>query len=173
MTAQKPRDDDQAAVRAVDRGSAPAPGRTSAIRARSRTTGIPSRAGSRRPATCGSPATPGRPALQARDLQGPRARRPQQPVTVFRRDGHLMVFFSPHSGHHLPPPGIRRAGCGTWSRCTGTRSREFGRVRTVPTNVPGGLGYTYPNPIQLKRQAVALLAWRRLESDLLLHRGRP
>ena len=38
--------------------SAPARGRTSAIRARSRTTGIPSPAGSRRPATCGSPATP-------------------------------------------------------------------------------------------------------------------
>src|SRR4029079_11233505 len=28
------------------------------------------------------------------------------PSLVFRRDGHLMVFFSPHSGHHLPPPGI-------------------------------------------------------------------
>ena len=29
------------------------------------------------------------------------------PSLVFRRDGHIMVFFSPHSGHHLPPPGIR------------------------------------------------------------------
>src|SRR6478609_622274 len=25
---------------------------------------------------------------------------------------------------------------------------EFGPVHTVATNVPGGLGYTYPNPIQ-------------------------
>ena len=28
------------------------------------------------------------------------------PSLVFRRDGHIMVFFSPHSGHRLPPPGI-------------------------------------------------------------------
>jgi hypothetical protein len=28
------------------------------------------------------------------------------PSLVFRRDGHLMVFFSPHSGHLLPPKGI-------------------------------------------------------------------
>ena len=26
------------------------------------------------------------------------------PSLVFLRDGHIMVFFSPHSGHHLPPP---------------------------------------------------------------------
>ena len=33
-----------------------------------------------------------------------------------------------------------------------------GRVHTVPTNVPGGLGYTYPNPIQLKDKL--WLFWR-------------
>ena len=31
------------------------------------------------------------------------------PSLVFRHDGHIMVFFSPHSGHHLPPPGHPRA----------------------------------------------------------------
>ena len=34
----------------------------------------------------------------------------------------------------------------------------FGRIRTVPTNVPGGLGYTYPNPIQLRDKL--WLFWR-------------
>src|SRR4051812_5040394 len=28
------------------------------------------------------------------------------PSLVFRDDGHLVVFFSPHSGHNLPPKGI-------------------------------------------------------------------
>jgi hypothetical protein len=28
------------------------------------------------------------------------------PSLVFLRDGRLIVFFSPHSGHDLPPPGI-------------------------------------------------------------------
>src|SRR5688572_16571799 len=70
------------------------------------------------------------------------------PSLVLRRDGHLMVFFSPHSGHHLPPPGIPsvmryRVSLHRYS------IDGFGRIRTVPTNVPGGLGYTYPNPIQL------------------------
>src|ERR1700760_2584716 len=30
------------------------------------------------------------------------------PTLFFRRDGHIMVFFAPHSVHHLPPPGIPR-----------------------------------------------------------------
>lgn len=79
------------------------------------------------------------------------------PSLVFRRDGHLMVFFSPHSGHHLPPPGIPSV-----MRYMVALNRHsidgFGRVRTVPTNVPGGLGYTYPNPIQLRDKL--WLFWR-------------
>ena len=34
----------------------------------------------------------------------------------------------------------------------------FGKVHTVDTNVPGGLGYTYPNPMQLKDKL--WLFWR-------------
>ena len=46
------------------------------------------------------------------------------PSLVFRRDGHIMVFFSPHSGHHLPPPGIPK----TWSipACSRTRTTASG-----------------------------------------------
>ena len=79
------------------------------------------------------------------------------PSLVFRRDGHLMVFFSPHSGHHLPPPGIPSVM--RYMVALHRHSiQEFGRVRTVPTNVPGGLGYTYPNPIQLRDKL--WLFWR-------------
>jgi hypothetical protein len=79
------------------------------------------------------------------------------PSLVFRRDGHIMVFFSPHSGHYLPPPGIPSVM--RYMVSLHPYSIEgFGRVRTVPTNVPGGLGYTYPNPIQLKDKL--WLFWR-------------
>ena len=79
------------------------------------------------------------------------------PSLVFRRDGHLMVFFCPHSGRNLPPPGIPSVmrymiGLHPYSIA------EFGPVHTVPTNVPGGLGYTYPNPVRLKDKL--WLFWR-------------
>ena len=79
------------------------------------------------------------------------------PSLVFRRDGHLLVFFCPHSGRDLPPPGIpsvMRYMVGLHKHSIA----EFGRVHTVPTNVPGGLGYTYPNPIQLEDKL--WLFWR-------------
>jgi hypothetical protein len=79
------------------------------------------------------------------------------PSLVFRRDGHIVVFFCPHSGHQLPPPGIRSVM--RYKVSLHRHSIEgFGRVRTVPTNVPGGLGYTYPNPIQLRDKL--WLFWR-------------
>jgi hypothetical protein len=70
------------------------------------------------------------------------------PSLVVRRDGHLMVFFAPHSGRSLPPPGIKSVMRYMVSR-EPYSIREFGKVHTVPTNVPGGLGYTYPNPVPL------------------------
>jgi hypothetical protein len=70
------------------------------------------------------------------------------PSLVFRRDGHIVVFVSPHSGHHLPPPGIPSVMRYMVSLYAYSIN-GFGRVHTVPTNVPGGLGFTYPNPIQL------------------------
>jgi BNR repeat-containing family member len=79
------------------------------------------------------------------------------PSLVFRRDGHLVVFFSPHSGRNLPPPGIPSVMRYMVSLHPYSIS-EFGRVRTVDTNVPGGLGYTYPNPVQLEDKL--WLFWR-------------
>ena len=69
------------------------------------------------------------------------------PSLVFRPDGRIAVFYSPHSGHHLPPPGIPsvmryRISSRPYS------IEQFERTRRVSTNVPGGLGYTYPNPLQ-------------------------
>ena len=71
------------------------------------------------------------------------------PSLVFRHDGHIMVFFSPHSGHHLPPPGIPSKMCYMVS-LNPYSINGFGKVHTVDTNVPGGLGYTYPNPVRLR-----------------------
>src|SRR3954453_22393215 len=93
------------------------------------------------------------------------------PSLVFRRDGHIMVFFSPHSGHHLPPPGIPSVMRYVVSLYAYSIN-GFGRVHTVPTNVPGGLGYTYPNPIQLDDKLWLFWRGRWLEPDVLLHRGR-
>jgi hypothetical protein len=80
------------------------------------------------------------------------------PSLIFRPDGHLIVFFAPHSGHHLPPPGIRPSRMRYRVSLHRYSIEQWGRVRTVPTNVPGGLGYTYPNPIQLKDKL--WLFWR-------------
>ena len=65
-----------------------------------------SRAGSPPPATSGSPATPPGGKLTKRVIfKGLGRDDHNNPSLVFRHDGHIMVFFSPHSGHHLPPPG--------------------------------------------------------------------
>jgi BNR repeat-containing family member len=80
------------------------------------------------------------------------------PSLVFRPDGRIAVFFSPHSGRVLPPPSLRP------SRMRYRISKRpfsidgFQPVRLVKTNVPGGLGYTYPNPIQ--QRGKLWLFWR-------------
>jgi hypothetical protein len=79
------------------------------------------------------------------------------PSLVFRPDGHLVVFFSPHSGRHLPPQGIPslmryRISLRPYA------IDEWGPVHTVPTNAPGGLGYTYPNALQ--QRGKLWLFWR-------------
>ena len=94
------------------------------------------------------------------------------PSLVFRpRRAHHRVLL-PALGPPLPPPGHPERDALHVSLHPYSID-GFGPVHTVPTNVPGGLGYTYPNPIQLRGQAVAVLARRRLEPDVLLHRGRP
>jgi BNR repeat-containing family member len=79
------------------------------------------------------------------------------PSLVFRRDGHIVVFFCPHSGHRLPPPGIPKRMYYTIS-LNPFSINGFGRVHVLNTNVPGGLGYTYPNPVQLRDKL--WLFWR-------------
>jgi hypothetical protein len=78
------------------------------------------------------------------------------PSLVFRRDGRIVVFFSPHSGHIFPKDQVSRMryriGLHPYSIA------KFGPVHTVDTNVPGGLGYTYPNPIQQRDKL--WLFWR-------------
>ena len=128
------------------------------IRAPSITTGARSPAGSRPPATSGWPrGCRGRQAAQDADL--PRASGVDDhnnPSLVFRRDGHIVVFFSPHSGRHLPRDQISRMRYRTSLHPYSIA--EFGKVHTVDTNVPGGLGYTYPNPIQQRDKL--WLFWR-------------
>jgi hypothetical protein len=80
------------------------------------------------------------------------------PSLVFRPDGRIMVFFSPHSGRYLPPPSHRPSKM----RYRVTRYpysiRAIEPVRHVLTNAPGGLGFTYPNPIQ--QRGKLWLFWR-------------
>jgi hypothetical protein len=71
------------------------------------------------------------------------------PSLVFRPDGRIMVFFSPHSGHVLPPPSLRPSRMRYRLSKAPFSINGFEPVRLVNTNVPGGLGFTYPNPMQL------------------------
>ncbi|MDQ3849018.1 MAG: BNR repeat-containing protein [Actinomycetota bacterium] len=79
------------------------------------------------------------------------------PSLVFWHDGRIVVFFSPHSGHDLPPPGIPSVMRYRISQRPFSID-SFGPVHTVPTNAPGGLGYTYPNPIV--QRSKLWLFWR-------------
>ena len=80
------------------------------------------------------------------------------PSLVFRPDGRIAVFFSPHSGRFLPPPSLRPSRMRYRVSKHPFSINGFNPVRTVPTNVPGGLGFTYPNPIQQKGKL--WLFWR-------------
>lgn len=79
------------------------------------------------------------------------------PSLVFRSDGRLAVFFSPHSGHDLPPPGIPSVMRYRISQHPFSID-GWEPARTVPTNAPGDLGYTYPNPLQ--QRGKLWLFWR-------------
>jgi hypothetical protein len=79
------------------------------------------------------------------------------PAITVLPGGRLMVFFSPHSGRTLPPPGIPSRMYYRVSRHP-YDVRRFGPLRVLPTNTPGPLGYTYPNPIRLGR--TVFLFWR-------------
>src|SRR3954469_5459212 len=80
--------------------------------------------------------------------RGPGRADPNNPALVLLPSGRLMVFFSPHSGRHLPPPGIPSRMYYRVSRRP-YDVRSWGPLRIVPVNTPGRLGYTYPNPVVL------------------------
>src|SRR6266567_2030397 len=73
------------------------------------------------------------------------------PSILVRPDGRLMVFWSAHAGPTM------------WYR-TSSRPEDvtaWEPERTLPTNTPGRLGYTYPNPMQLSAEGNRIyLFWR-------------
>jgi PKD repeat protein len=72
------------------------------------------------------------------------------PSIQVRPDGRLVVFYSRHVG---PAMHYRVS-----SRAHDVTSWEA--PRTVPTNIAGTRGYTYPNPIRLEDEARTYLFWR-------------
>jgi PKD repeat protein len=84
--------------------------------------------------------------LQARLNQDDHA----NPSIHVRPDGRLMVFYSRHVGPAMHYRVSSQPG----------DVRSWGPPRTVPVNVPGTRGYTYPNPIRLEAEARTYLFWR-------------
>ncbi len=73
------------------------------------------------------------------------------PSLLVLPDGHLLVFWSAHSG---PAMFYRRS-----SRPEDISSWD--PEQQLPTNTPGPWGYTYPNPVQLSAEANRIwLFWR-------------
>lgn len=72
------------------------------------------------------------------------------PAFYVRRDGRITAFYSAHCGKPL------------YHRTTVRPARvsDWGPERTVPTNTPGGYGYTYPTPIWSPRDSKLYLFWR-------------
>src|ERR687895_606794 len=65
-------------------------------------------------------------------------------------DGRLMVFYSRHVGPAMHYRVSSAAGDVT----------SWEPPQTVPTNVPGIRGYTYPNPVRLTSERMTYLFWR-------------
>jgi hypothetical protein len=72
------------------------------------------------------------------------------PSFYLRQDGRVTAFYSPHAGSPLA------------YRTTSVPARisDWGPERTVPTNTPGGYGYTYPTPIWSAPESKLYLFWR-------------
>ncbi len=72
------------------------------------------------------------------------------PAFYLRRDGRITAFYSRHAGKPL------------YHRTTVEPARiaDWGPEKTVPTNTPGGYGYTYPNPIWSPLDQRLYLFWR-------------
>ena len=72
------------------------------------------------------------------------------PSIQVRQDGRLVVFYSRHVG---PAMHYRVSS-------TPGDVRSWDPPQTVPVNVPGIRGYTYPNPIRLADEGRTYLFWR-------------
>ena len=109
-------------------------------------------AGSRRTAASRSPATTTTPAAGCRHLKARlQVDDHDNPSILVRPDGRLMVFWSTHAGPTM------------WYRRTlhPEDITSWEPERAFPTNTPGSLGYTYPNPMQLSAEANRIyLFWR-------------
>lgn len=72
------------------------------------------------------------------------------PSLYLRRDGRITAFYCRHAGRPL------------YHRTTTAPARigDWGPEKTVPTNTPGGYGYTYPNPIWSPLDNRLYLFWR-------------
>lgn len=79
------------------------------------------------------------------------------PAMYMRPDHRLTVFFSPHSGRYLPSH-IRSEMYYRTTKKPGS-IRDWGALKHIPVNAPGGMGYTYPNPIALSNGDM-FMAWR-------------
>lgn len=79
------------------------------------------------------------------------------PSLIARKDGRIMTFYSPHSGRSLP----KNATSHMYYRTTKEPNdiTKWGPIHRVPVNSPGGLGYTYPNPVVVEKGNV-WMTWR-------------
>lgn len=74
------------------------------------------------------------------------------PAILIRHDGRIVVFFSAHTGREMY---YRR------SVAVEDISKGWEPLKTVPTNMEGVSGYTYPNPVELADENNKLyLFWR-------------
>jgi len=72
------------------------------------------------------------------------------PAVLVRPDRRIVVFYAGHNSD------------GMYYRVSRNPEdiRSWGEETTIPTNTPGGHGYTYPNPIRLSAEGKTYLFWR-------------
>jgi hypothetical protein len=93
------------------------------------------------------------------------------PALAIMPDGRVIVFYSPHSGPHIPIGRKSHMYYAVTARPGDITS--WRPIHRVSVNVRGGLGYTYPSPIMLANGDV-WLAWRGgnwMPTRSVLHNG--
>jgi BNR repeat-containing family member len=72
------------------------------------------------------------------------------PALMVRPDGHIVAFYS----RHTATPMYYRVSTSPED------VSSWGPAQTIPTNVAGNRGYTYPNPMRLASEGKTYLFWR-------------